>query len=119
MLRAAPSVVLDMFQSSHWNSLELVGSLQCPVLMLAGQEDEVVPHCQMQQLWERYCRSAAPSSHYGKKPCGGDGGDSQADYAVADAAIARGCCRCCKATDDGREWGVQRRLSAHHSLQPP
>jgi pimeloyl-ACP methyl ester carboxylesterase len=35
-----------------WGSKELIGNLECPILFLAGDQDEIVPHEQMVQLRE-------------------------------------------------------------------
>jgi fermentation-respiration switch protein FrsA (DUF1100 family) len=40
--------------TSQWDSLSRVGELRMPVLFLAGEDDEVVPHEQMLALHRRH-----------------------------------------------------------------
>lgn len=49
---------------SHWDSLSLVGELKVPVLFLAGEDDEVVPHEQMLALHRQHrdCVMASDSA---------------------------------------------------------
>ena len=50
MLRLLPPRLLELLQASHWDSLARVAELPVPVLFIAGEQDEVVPHSQMLQL---------------------------------------------------------------------
>lgn len=36
----------------HWNSKDIARSLDIPILYLAGEEDEIVPHSQMKELYQ-------------------------------------------------------------------
>ena len=53
-LQVIPEKVLDMLLSSHWDSASIIGELTMPVLFLAGESDEVVPHEQMLTLHEAH-----------------------------------------------------------------
>ena len=39
---------------SQWDSLSIVGELKIPILFLAGEDDEVVPHEQMLALHRQH-----------------------------------------------------------------
>ena len=54
---------------SHWDSLSLVGELKIPVLFLAGEDDEVVPHEQMLALhWQHRDHAMASDSVLAASP---------------------------------------------------
>ena len=53
-LQVLPAPLMEMLLSSHWDSLSIVGKLTMPVLFLAGESDEVVPHEQMLQLHQEH-----------------------------------------------------------------
>ena len=45
--------VLLLMMTSHWNSEEKIGRIQCPVLLISGEKDELVPPWQMRRLYEK------------------------------------------------------------------
>ena len=54
-LRASSArTLVELLLASHWDSLSLVGELRIPVLFIAGEDDEVVPHEQMLALHRRH-----------------------------------------------------------------
>ena len=61
MLRLLPPRLLALLQASHWDSLARVAELPVPVLFIAGEQDEVVPHSQMLQLHAAHAAGAGSS----------------------------------------------------------
>ena len=53
-MRNAARPIFDLVLMSHWDSLSIVGELKMPVLFLAGEDDEVVPHEQMLALHRQH-----------------------------------------------------------------
>ena len=45
--------LLALFMTSHWDSEGKVADVQCPVLLISGEKDELVPPWQMKRLMER------------------------------------------------------------------
>eukprot|EP01046_Picozoa_sp_COSAG06_P032223 COSAG06_NODE_3203_length_5690_cov_1.769272_3_plen_216_part_00 len=93
----AARALLDLLLMSRWDSLALVGDLDMPVLFLAGEDDEVVPHEQMLQLHHEHrdhaARGGSSSSNsdglFGKK--GQGSGDSHLASETS-AASSGGVC---------------------------
>ena len=92
----AARALLDLLLMSRWDSLALVGDLDMPVLFLAGEDDEVVPHEQMLQLYHEHRDHAArgggsssSDSLFGKK--GQGSGDSHVASETS-AASSGGVC---------------------------
>lgn len=50
-LQLLPASALESLLVNHWRSEECIGALRMPVLMLAGQLDEIVPTRQMDSMW--------------------------------------------------------------------
>ena len=46
-----------------WNSLEIVPALECPILYLAGSDDEIVPHSHMLTLHKNTVKSSLNRLH--------------------------------------------------------
>ena len=46
-------LLLSVFMTSHWDSEGKVGDIRCPVLLISGEKDELVPAWQMRRLYEK------------------------------------------------------------------
>jgi len=44
-------IVKNYMLTMHWKSMNLINSITCPILFLAGDQDEIVPHEQMLKLY--------------------------------------------------------------------
>lgn len=55
--------VKSLILAIQWNTMEIVPTLACPVLYLAGSRDEIVPHSHMLQLHQLTTRSILNRLH--------------------------------------------------------
>lgn len=55
--------VKNLVLAIGWNSLEIVPSLECPILYLAGSDDEIVPHSHMLTLHKNTVKSSLNRLH--------------------------------------------------------